>query len=58
MTTAARLLRADGRSLTCVAQQVVYTSEFAFAQTFKRDFGLAPGTYCRQAVADSETAPA
>ncbi|MFF0013290.1 helix-turn-helix transcriptional regulator [Streptomyces sp. NPDC005374] len=55
MTTAARLLRADGRSLAGVAQQVGYTSEFAFAKAFRRDFGLAAGTYRRQAVADTSS---
>lgn len=58
MTIAARLLREDGRSLAGVAQEIGYTSEFAFAKAFRRDFGLAPGAYRRQATADSETAPA
>ncbi|TDO47324.1 AraC-like DNA-binding protein [Kribbella sp. VKM Ac-2527] len=48
MTTAARLLRDEDRSLAAVAKQIGYTSEFAFAKAFKRDFGVAPGTYRRQ----------
>nr|WP_079152244.1 AraC family transcriptional regulator [Streptomyces sp. RTd22] len=39
-----------------MAQEIGYASEFAFARAFKRDFGLAPSTYRRQAVAASETA--
>jgi AraC-like DNA-binding protein len=50
MTTAARMLREEDRSLAAVAQEVGYTSEFAFAKAFKRDFGLAPGAYRRQAA--------
>ncbi|WP_425554576.1 helix-turn-helix transcriptional regulator [Kribbella sancticallisti] len=50
MTTAARLLRDHDRSLAAVAKEIGYTSEFAFAKAFKRDFGLAPGAYRRQAV--------
>ncbi|MFE3857881.1 AraC family transcriptional regulator [Streptomyces griseorubiginosus] len=57
MTTAARLLREDSGPLVGVAQQIGYTSEFAFAKAFKRDFGLAPGAYRRQATAGPETAP-
>ncbi|GAA1597047.1 AraC family transcriptional regulator [Kribbella hippodromi] len=48
MTTAARLLRDHDRPLATVAKQIGYTSEFAFAKAFKRDFGVAPGTYRKQ----------
>jgi AraC-like DNA-binding protein len=47
MTTAARLLRATEGPLRSIAAQVGYTSEFAFANAFKRTHGLAPGAYRR-----------
>lgn len=49
MTTAARLLRKQDAPLAAVARQVGYTSEFAFAEAFKRHYGQAPGRY-RQAT--------
>ena len=48
MTTAARLLRASDAPLRSIATQVGYTSEFAFANAFKRTHGTAPGTYRRR----------
>ncbi|MET9518845.1 AraC family transcriptional regulator [Streptomyces sp. NPDC002994] len=51
MTTAGRLLRADDAPLRTVAQQVGYVAEFAFAKAFKREYGVAPGQYRRQAAA-------
>ncbi|KAA2252407.1 AraC family transcriptional regulator [Solihabitans fulvus] len=45
MITAARLLRGDRTPLATVARHVGYTSEFAFAKAFKREYGIAPGTY-------------
>jgi AraC-like DNA-binding protein len=48
MTTAARLLRDHDRPLAKVAKEIGYTSEFAFAKAFKRDFGIAPGAYRKQ----------
>ena len=48
MTTAARLLRDHDRPLATVAKEIGYTSEFAFAKAFKRDFGIPPGTYRKQ----------
>ncbi|MFB7448112.1 AraC family transcriptional regulator [Streptomyces sp. NPDC056194] len=48
MTTAARLLRASDAPLRSVAAQVGYTSEYAFAHTFKRAHGTPPGTYRRK----------
>jgi AraC-like DNA-binding protein len=48
MTTAARLLLEPGASLGEVATRIGYTSEFAFANAFKREYGLAPGRYRRQ----------
>jgi len=47
MITAGRLLRASDASLNVVAGQVGYTSEFAFANAFKRSYGVAPGRYRR-----------
>ncbi|MFC8263924.1 AraC family transcriptional regulator [Streptomyces sp. NPDC057291] len=47
MTTAARLLRTSGAPLRSIAAQVGYTSEFAFANAFKRTHGTAPGAYRR-----------
>ncbi|MFI1104140.1 AraC family transcriptional regulator [Streptomyces melanogenes] len=51
MTTAARLLRETDAPLTSVAARTGYGSEFAFAKAFKREYGLAPGGYRRQARA-------
>lgn len=48
MTTAGRLLRADETPLRLVAQRAGYTSEFAFAKAFKREFGVAPGQFRRR----------
>ncbi|MEQ7126608.1 AraC family transcriptional regulator [Actinopolymorpha sp. B11F2] len=48
MTTAAKLLRDTDISLHSTAQRVGYTSEFAFANAFKRAFRTAPGAYRRQ----------
>nr|WP_269781702.1 AraC family transcriptional regulator [Nocardia bovistercoris] len=45
MLTAARLLRDTDIALAAVARRVGYTSEFAFAKAFKREYGLPPGRY-------------
>ncbi len=45
MTTAGRLLRTADLPLRAVAQRSGYSSEFAFAKAFKREYGLAPGQY-------------
>ncbi len=47
MTIAARLLRDTDATLSTVAEQVGYTSEFAFANAFKRHYGTAPGKHRR-----------
>jgi AraC-like DNA-binding protein len=47
MTVAARLLRHSDASVRRVAEQVGYTSEFAFAKAFKREHGTTPGRYRR-----------
>jgi AraC-like DNA-binding protein len=51
MTVAGRLLRESDVPLSVVAQQVGYSSEFAFAKAFKREYGIAPGRYRRQPAA-------
>ncbi|GAA0587439.1 AraC family transcriptional regulator [Kribbella sandramycini] len=48
MVLAQRLLRASELPLSVVAREVGYTSEFAFANAFKREHGIAPGRYRRQ----------
>ncbi len=47
MLTAARLLRETDGPIGVVARKVGYSSEFAFAKAFKREYGLAPGQYRR-----------
>ncbi|MDG4863395.1 helix-turn-helix transcriptional regulator, partial [Streptomyces sp. T-3] len=49
MTTAGRLLREADAPLRTVAEQAGYTSEFAFAKAFKREYGMAPGQYRKRA---------
>ncbi|MFI1914415.1 AraC family transcriptional regulator [Nocardia sp. NPDC020380] len=49
LTTAARLLREDDIPVGAVATRAGYSSEFAFGKAFKREYGLAPGQYRRQA---------
>jgi AraC-like DNA-binding protein len=48
MITAARLLCDSDLPLGVVAKRIGYTSEFAFANAFKRAHGVAPGRYRRQ----------
>ncbi|WP_329123130.1 AraC family transcriptional regulator [Streptomyces sp. NBC_01465] len=55
MTTAGRLLRTDETPLRQVAERAGYSSEFAFAKAFKREYGVAPGQY-RKLRADRLTA--
>jgi AraC-like DNA-binding protein len=50
MTTAGRLLRETRDPLSAVAERTGYTSEFAFAKAFKREFGVAPGGYRKSAA--------
>jgi AraC-like DNA-binding protein len=45
MTVAGRLLRQTNSPLASVAGKVGYTSEFAFAKAFKREYGVSPGNY-------------
>ncbi|MEU0373605.1 AraC family transcriptional regulator [Streptomyces sp. NPDC006283] len=48
MTTAGRLLRSGDTPLRVVAERAGYTSEFAFAKAFKREYGVPPGQYRRR----------
>ncbi|MFI9723042.1 AraC family transcriptional regulator [Streptomyces sp. NPDC052396] len=48
MTTAGRLLATGDAPLRVIAQRAGYSSEFAFAKAFKREFGVAPGRYRRE----------
>ncbi|GAA1530359.1 AraC family transcriptional regulator [Actinomadura kijaniata] len=48
MTVAARLLRASDAPLSQVAAETGYSSEFAFANAFRREHGTAPGRYRRR----------
>lgn len=50
MTLAGRLVRESDAPLAFIAARVGYGSEFAFSKAFKREFGVAPGRYRRQAV--------
>ncbi|WP_304450945.1 AraC family transcriptional regulator [Nocardiopsis sp. YSL2] len=45
LTIAAHLLRKGDLPLSAIAAQVGYGSQFAFANAFKREFGLPPGRY-------------
>jgi AraC-like DNA-binding protein len=49
MTTASQLLRDSDATLNAIAARIGYTSEFAFANAFKREHGTAPGIYRRSA---------
>lgn len=49
LTTAARLLVDSEAPLVTIASAVGYSSEFAFANAFKRHHGKAPGRYRRTA---------
>ncbi|PWV46000.1 AraC family transcriptional regulator [Nocardiopsis sp. L17-MgMaSL7] len=55
LTTAARLLREEDAPISSVATRVGYSSQFAFANAFKREFGRSPGRY-REASAESDAA--
>jgi AraC-like DNA-binding protein len=45
LTLAARLLTEGDAPLAAIAQRVGYSSEYAFATAFKREYGMAPGRY-------------
>ncbi|MCS7478720.1 AraC family transcriptional regulator [Umezawaea endophytica] len=52
LTTAARLLRTTDTPLSIVAQRSGYGSAYAFANAFKREYGLPAGEYRRQRRTD------
>ncbi|SHN35102.1 AraC family transcriptional regulator [Cryptosporangium aurantiacum] len=45
MTLAADLLRRSDAPLAVVSRQIGYTSEYAFANAFRREYGTSPGRY-------------
>ncbi|MFE7074782.1 AraC family transcriptional regulator [Streptomyces sp. NPDC057620] len=45
LSCAARLLRETDASLAAIARQVGYSTEFAFAGAFRREYGVAPGRF-------------
>jgi AraC-like DNA-binding protein len=47
MTMAARSLRETDAPIAAIANEIGYTSQFAFANAFKRALGTAPGRYRR-----------
>ncbi|MET8003736.1 AraC family transcriptional regulator [Nonomuraea glycinis] len=53
LTVAANLLCESDAPLGQVATRIGYTSEFAFANAFKRQYGIAPGKYRRQRTASA-----
>lgn len=58
MTLAARLLRQSDAPLSSLARQTGYTSEYAFANAFKREYGIAPGRYRTMPQSTLTVAPA
>jgi AraC-like DNA-binding protein len=56
MTVAAGLLRETSISINGIAAQVGYSSEFAFAKAFKREYQVAPGQYRNSAEKTPEEA--
>lgn len=48
MTLAARLLATGDVPIRVVAGRCGYSSEFAFAKAFKREYGVSPGRYRRE----------
>ncbi|MGQ4270939.1 AraC family transcriptional regulator [Nocardiopsis changdeensis] len=45
LTAAGRMLQEDDAPISAIAARVGYSSQFAFANAFKREFGLSPGRY-------------
>ncbi|WP_434453348.1 helix-turn-helix transcriptional regulator [Lentzea sp. E54] len=50
LSVGARMLLDGEETLASVARRVGYTSEFAFATAFKREFGVAPGRFRRRSA--------
>ncbi len=53
LSNAARLLRDTDASLAASARQVGYSSEFAFANAFRRELDTAPGRFRRDSRAST-----
>ncbi|MFI1408514.1 AraC family transcriptional regulator [Streptomyces sp. NPDC020707] len=58
LSCAARLLRETDASLAAIARQVGYSTEFAFAGAFRREYGVPPGRFRRAQAHPHESAPA
>jgi len=56
MTISSRLLASSDAPLRRIAERSGYSSEFAFAKAFKREFQVSPGSYRRQHQPRSATA--
>jgi transcriptional regulator GlxA family with amidase domain len=54
MTLAADLLASSTAPLSAVCRQVGYTSQFAFANAFRREYGMAPGRHRSRADSGAE----
>lgn len=54
LTTAARLLRTTDATLATIAQRCGYSSQFAFANAFKREHGISAGQYRQLRRTDHE----
>ncbi|MER5556825.1 AraC family transcriptional regulator [Streptomyces sp. NPDC002793] len=54
LTTAARLLQATDIPLSAVAQRSGYGSAYAFANAFKREYGISAGRYRQQHRTDHQ----
>jgi AraC-like DNA-binding protein len=54
LITAARLLRTTDAPLSTVARRSGYGSAYAFANAFKREYGISAGTYRRQRRTDHQ----
>jgi AraC-like DNA-binding protein len=45
LSCAARQLRETDAPLAVIARQVGYSTEFAFAAAFRREYGVSPGRF-------------
>ena len=54
LSTGAGLLRETDLPLAGIARQVGYSSEFAFSNAFRREFGIAPGRFRRDRRAPAD----